>query len=90
MTAEDRGWRVAVANADFPLWIGCGHYAEYPDGHLCFVEPSKPFIRRWLRRISTVERVEALANAVERIIQQSGDARDLRWWTDEEATRGGI
>ncbi len=70
--AEDWGWRVQLANDTFPLWIGCGHYEEYPDGHLCFIEPSQPYVRRWLKRI----------------VQGSGKARDLRWWTGAEVTRG--
>lgn len=24
--SEDWGWRIDVANEDFPLWIGCSHY----------------------------------------------------------------
>lgn len=27
--AEDWGWMVPVANEQFRLWIGCGHYQEY-------------------------------------------------------------
>jgi hypothetical protein len=85
---EDWGWRVQIANEAFPLWIGCGHYLEYPDGHLCFIEPSKSHVRHWLRRISTVETVERLADAVERIVEGSGKAYDMRWWTDAEVARG--
>jgi hypothetical protein len=32
---EDWGWVVSIEGGD--VWIGCGHYPEYPDGFLCFV-----------------------------------------------------
>src|SRR5690348_14936914 len=50
---EDWGWSVTIENSAFPLWVGCGHYQEYEDGFLCFIEPSKPYVRRWFRRIPT-------------------------------------
>jgi len=85
---EDWGWRVQVKNQAFSLWLGCGHYQEYDDGHLCFVEPSKPFVRRWLRRISTREEVEQLATALEEIVRAGPGTYDVRWWTDAEVARG--
>ncbi len=85
---EDWGWYVNVANNDFRLWIGCGGYLEYDDGHLCFIEPKKQFVRRWFRKVSTVETVERLATALETILAQSGEASKLRWWTDAENARG--
>ena len=86
--AEDWGWRIGLRHDAFPLWIGCGNYEEYEDGFLCFIEPSKPFVRHWLKRIPTFETVERLASALEKIVQQSGEARDLRWWTEAERSRG--
>ncbi|MBC2663550.1 hypothetical protein H7F50_17560 [Novosphingobium flavum] len=88
VSAEDWGWRVSLQNAAFPLWIGCGHYQEFPDGVLCFIEPSRPFVRRWFKKIATGERVEDLAKAVEAIVRVSGRATDIRWWTQEENVRG--
>lgn len=85
--AEDWGWRVTVRNADFPLWIGCGHYEEYPDGLLCFIEPSRPVIRRWFKRIPTSEIVERLASSMERVFHASGQVSGLRWWSGDEVAR---
>lgn len=85
---EDWGWRVQVANDAFPLWIGCGHYEEYADGHLCFIEPSKPYVRRWLKRISTSEQVERLATALENVVRTEPSTYDVRWWTDAETACG--
>lgn len=85
---EDWGWCVQLANSGFPLWIGCGHYQEYPDGHLCFIEPSRPFIRRWLKKIPTAAVVERLANAVDEILRGNADIYGVRWWTDAETAGG--
>lgn len=85
---EDWGWRVQVSNETFPLWIGCGHYEEYADGHLCFIEPSKPYVRRWMKRISTSEQVERLATALENVVRSQPGTYDARWWTDAEVARG--
>ncbi len=86
---DDWGWLVQIANPSFPLWIGCGRYEEYADGHLCFIEPSRPYVRRWLKLISTLQIVERLASALEKIVHDSGQATDLRWCTDTEVASGG-
>jgi len=85
---EDWGWRLDLQNDAFPLWVGCCTYEEYENGFLCFIEPSKPVIRQWLKSIQTSETVERLATALEQVLQQSGKAQDLRWWTEAEAARG--
>ena len=85
--AEDWGWRIDLRHAAFPLWIGCGNYEECEDGFLCFIEPSQPFVRQWLKRIPTSETVESLASALEQIVLQSGKSHDLRLWTEAETQR---
>lgn len=85
---EDWGWCVQIANSAFPLIIGCGHYEEWPDGHLCFIEPHKPYVRRSVKRITTVEVVESLATAMEEVLCRQGQVTDFRWWTEAEVARG--
>jgi hypothetical protein len=82
--AEDWGWRFAVVNEGFRLWIGCGRYQEYPDGFLCFIEPHKPFVRRLFRKVDTRERVAALQRALDKILDEADGIREKRWWTHEE------
>ena len=86
--AEDWGWRLDLQNDAFPLWVGCGNYEEFEDGFLCFIEPSKPVVRQWLKSIPTTETVERVAIALEQALLQSGKAQDLRWWTEAEVQRG--
>ncbi len=88
LIAEDWGWSVKLHHKAFPLWIGCGFYPEYEDGLLCFIEPSKPFVRRWLKRIPTVQSVERLATAVESILRETNSVHALRWWTEAEVQLG--
>ena len=80
--AEDWGWLVPINNDSFPLWVGCGNYEEYPDGFLCFIEPSKPFVRRLLRKVDTTERVERVAFALEGALRAHSGVRDLKWWAN--------
>ena len=73
-----------VVNEHFPLRIGCGRYQEYPDGFLCFIEPHTPFVRRFLKKVDTRERVSALQQAMDKVLGGSAGVRDKRWWTHEE------
>lgn len=85
--AEDWGWVVPVVNRSFRLWIGCGRYQEYDDGFLCFIEPHKPFVWRFLRRLDTRERINALRQAIDKVLVEEEGVRSKRWWTYEEFTR---
>jgi len=73
LIAEDWGWRLPVKNETFSMWIGCGHYQEYPNGYLCFVEPSKPTIR-----------VGRVVEALGKILESDRDITDVRWWDEDE------
>lgn len=77
--AEDWGWCVPVKNEQFRLWIGCGNYEEYPDGFLCFIEPQKPVIWKWFKNIDTTERVSAVRQALDDLLNAEG-IRHKKWW----------
>ncbi len=87
--AEDWGWRVDLENEGFPLWVGCGNYEEFENGFLCFIEPSKPFARKWLSKVDTSPTVERLASALEAALRQRDDVLRLRWWSDDEVSGRG-
>lgn len=86
---EDWGWYITVENPNFPLWIGCGHYQEYEDGFLCFIEPSKPVVRRWFRKVSTEAMVSRIASVLESSLGSHPAVYGLRWWSDDETAHGG-
>jgi hypothetical protein len=84
LIAEDWGWVVPIVNAEFPIWIGCGRYQEYPDGFLCFIQPHKPSVRRLLKTIDTQGRVAELQKAMDKVLMEQAGIRAKRWWTYEE------
>lgn len=85
---EDWGWYITIKNKGFGLWVGCSHYQEWEDGFLCFIEPSKPIVWRWFRRVPTEAVVTKLAEAIEKALQAHPEVRALRWWSTEEAASG--
>jgi hypothetical protein len=83
--AEDWGWAVPLKHDAFPMWVGCGHYEEYEDGFLVFIEPSKPTIRKGLfGKINTTSDVEKIAAAIDQILRADPEIRDVRWWAEDE------
>jgi len=83
--AEDWGWVVPLRHDAFPMWVGCGHYQEYPDGYLVFVEPSKPTVRKGLfKKIDTTADVEKVTGAIDRILKSDPEIQDIRWWAENE------
>jgi hypothetical protein len=82
---EDWGWRISLQRTPFPMWIGCGHYQEYPDGYLVFIEPSKPVIRQGLlKKIDTTAEVSRIADALDKILGSDPDIHQVRWWDEQE------
>ena len=82
--SEDWGWAVPVKNDAFALWIGCGHQSGDDDEFLCFIEPSKPFIRKLFKKIDTTEAVSHLSEALDKILTADPDIRDVRWSSEHE------
>jgi len=82
---EDWGWVVMILNPPFSLWVGCGPHPDQEYGHLCFIEPGKPKIWRWLKRIDTTETISALAVALESIVGSAAGTTGMRWWSEDEA-----
>jgi len=51
---------------------------------LCFIEPSKPHIRKFFRKIDTTEAVGNLAIALEQAISKVPGVSRLKWWSEHE------
>lgn len=81
---EDWGWCIPIANDEFNLWIGCGHQYGAPDTFLCFIEPSKPVIRKSLKKVDTTNTVDGLAKALESIFTSDPEIKDFRWLEENE------
>ena len=85
VSPEDWGWMIELENKEFPLWVRSENYEEDANGFLCFIEPSKPTIRKWFKKIDTTDTVERLASAIESIPEQSDNVSNIRWWTEAQS-----
>ena len=77
---EDWVWMVAFENAAFPLWIGCGHQDGPDQRFICFIEPSKPYIRKWFTKIDTTVPVAHIKDALATILASDPDIHDIEWF----------
>ena len=78
--AEDWGWEVDIKHdRNFPLFIGCGHSEEFDNAFLCFIEPDRPMIRRWFRKIDVQDVVLSLCGALKLILESDGEIYDIDW-----------
>ena len=84
LNPEDWGWRLSVKNDSFSLWIGCGHYQEYPDGYICFVGSDKPFVRKLFKKIDTTQQVSRVVKALNNVLTSDPDITNIRWWDENE------
>ncbi len=83
--AEDWGWYIEIKHDDrFTLSIGCAHYQEYNNGFLCFVEPSKPVIRRWFKKIDASRSIKKITSALDTILTGDREITAIRWWDENE------
>ena len=78
--SEDWGWMVEIRNDAFPIWVGCGNYEEYENGFLCFIEPSRPFVRKLLIwKVPTEEAILKVQIALDSILSDEPSIFDIRW-----------
>ena len=79
---EDWGWCVPLPDA---LWLGCANYEEYEDGFLCMIQPSKPFIRRWFKKVDLRPAQERVADVLDGLLAGDAEIHGVRWWSDKES-----
>ncbi|MEQ1883549.1 MAG: hypothetical protein ABL967_00685 [Bryobacteraceae bacterium] len=82
--AEDWGWTVPIVNAEFPLWIGCGHQDGDADQFLCFIEPHTPTVCKFLKTIRTEDRVAALQAALDEVLRAETGVKEMEWQIADE------
>lgn len=79
LVAEDWGYVLPIQNESFNMFIGCGHQSGADDDFLCFIEPSKPFIRKLFKKIDTTQDVGNVVESLARILSSDPDIHDVRW-----------
>jgi hypothetical protein len=82
---EDWGYRIPLVAEHFRISICCGNYPEYPDGFLCFLDPSTPTVRRLFRTIDTRADLATVAKALDALLHSDPDIYGIRWWSAEES-----
>ena len=86
---EGWGWVVPIENAGFDLWIGVGNCEDSPDEFLCFIEPHAEHVRKFLKKIATRERIEALHRNIDAALLAHSGIVEIKWSTHEEFNSGG-
>ena len=85
LIAEDWGWIVPIQNPGFPLWLGCGNMDEDAGNiYMIFIEPTKPYIWRWFRRIHAEPAVTRLATTLNELLSRNRAIGNIEWYTAEE------
>lgn len=82
--AEDWGWVLPIRNSAFPMWIGASHQDGPDNRFLCFIDPDKSPVWRWIKRIDTTEQVGRVADALNDILTADSDIKDVKWWTKKD------
>ena len=83
---EDWGWMIDLAKDELHTWLGCASYESSTDW-LVFIEPSKPFVRKWFKKIDARPTVDKIADQLEQILVTNGGATGLKWWSDRDSGR---
>ncbi|MGF6148354.1 hypothetical protein BP50_001481 [Kingella potus DSM 18304] len=81
--AEDWGWEIAFANADFPLYLGCGNMDDGGEpAFRCFITPDRPAVRplkRLFRAVDTRPAVGRLAAALDSVLRAHPHISGIEW-----------
>ena len=80
--AEDWGqWLELAHDGGYTLAVGCANMSEFENGsadHRVFIEPSKPLVRKLLRKIDVRDDVEKLAAVIKAILTAESEISDLK------------
>ncbi|MGH9783102.1 MAG: hypothetical protein ACRD88_02860, partial [Terriglobia bacterium] len=59
-------------------------YSNAENGYLVFIEPSRPVVRRWFKKINASTQISKVADALDRILMADPEIQAVRWWTEDE------
>ena len=81
--AEDWGWGIPIEGKPCKMSIGCGNDDEYPDGFLCFIEPSKPVVWKFCRKIDITQDILFIAATMDAILHAEPEINNICWRSPE-------
>lgn len=76
---EDWGYYIPLKNEAFRLGLCCGHQNGDDDEFLCFTDPDKPVIRKFLRTIDAKPQLTKLTLALREILESDPEIREIVW-----------
>ncbi len=77
--AEDWGWYVPLELDGVRLAVCCGHQDGDAEEFLVFTDPSRPTVRRGLRKVDVTPQLTALTDALAEIMDAEPDIHDVVW-----------
>jgi hypothetical protein len=76
--AEDWGVILEIEHAgNWPFWIGCANLDETT--HRVFIQPDRPMLRRWFRKIDVSGPATRLAEDLDAVLRSEDGIREVRW-----------
>lgn len=77
--AEDWGWYVPLEIDGVRCALCCGHQDGEDDEFLCFTEPDRPVVSKFLRKVDMTAPLTRLVGAVDAILRADPEIRDIVW-----------
>lgn len=77
---EDWGYYIPIRTEGARLAVCCGHQHGDDDEFLCFTDPARPVVKRFLRKdIDVTADLTRLLAALEEILASDPDIKDVSW-----------
>ena len=74
---EDWGWELPIVNQEFDIYLCCQNLDD--NSYLCFLEPSKPQIRKWLfKKIDTRNNLNRISDIIQKIINDDSQIKEIK------------
>jgi hypothetical protein len=77
--AEDWGWYIPLELDGVRLAVCCGHQGGDAEEFVVFTDPSRPTVRRGLRKVDVTPQLTALTDALAEILAAEPDIHDVLW-----------
>lgn len=79
IVAEDWGWYIPLELDGVRLAVCCGHQDGDAEEFVLFTDPSRPTVRRGVRKVDVTPQLTALAEALAGILATDPDIHDVVW-----------
>lgn len=77
--AEDWGYYLPIQHERAKIALCCANQGGEREQFVCFIDPSKPKVRRFFGRIDLTPDYQRLYEALKSVLESDPDIRDLVW-----------